>query len=96
MYVDEKKHGEVVVDAVGQAMLDAAKYIEKQGWCQYTIRDKKDRVCLIGAFHALGTLIVWPEVARKMGFSFAHDPVIWNNAPGRTAEEVIARLRQFA
>lgn len=90
-----------------QLLRDAADRIARDGWCQGKYADGRRR-CLLGA---IGFSIVneIPEenvhaacqvraVLRARGVSVnGHVSIAaWNDAPGRTADEVIALLREAA
>lgn len=82
-----------------QALLDAAQYIRDHGWCQGRFYDG-DRVCLLGAL-IVSTQGRQEYAAAAAALYQANGPVSsdahdWNDAPGRTKEEVIAALEQAA
>ena len=90
------------LDEVGKVLDAAADYIEGYGWCQYKLEDGRGRACLMGAL-----LRVWSDetiehryavldrLAGLLGRS-VNSIALWNDAPGRTKEEVIAALRGAA
>ncbi len=68
-------------------------YIHKHGWCQFALQDNRGRVCLTGGFLYSGVsehpegqaaFTLLDTQARITTLSVAH----WNNAPGRTVEDV--------
>lgn len=81
-----------------QVLLDAAKIV-RQGWCQKAI-ERDGAYCAIGAMNmaefgdafsckgnsAYGKL--WDAVGGSVA--------TWNNAPGRTAEEVASTMEKVA
>lgn len=79
----------------------AADYIEAHGWCRDDYEDFASQVCLIGALGQAACsdaeMGERDPLARKaldeMGFDTPESAVSWNDAPERTKEEVIARLR---
>lgn len=90
-------------------LLKAAALIEDRGWCQGTQKDARGRMCAIGAINeAEGNL----DDGRCMPITKAgleankrlcavvspgdFGPAWWNNADGRTAEEVISTMRRIA
>jgi hypothetical protein len=85
---------EVQLEPWRQHLLDAAQYIREHGWCQRTIRDEEGRVCLIGALQSVEGWenSVAPTMLRRIISCIPS----WNNAPGRTKEEVIAALEGAA
>ncbi len=99
MYLDEKKSGETI-DAVGEVLLRAADYMEKHGHCKFKLKNVYGAVCFNGALiEALrgygpdtdcGT---YRAATKRCGFADSNESARWNNAPERTAADVIARLR---
>lgn len=78
----------------------AADYIEEHGWCQHITHAPDGQVCLYGALlrtspysQAVGALV---ELGRTLGADPTRSAVMWNDAYGRTKEEVIAFLREQA
>lgn len=75
----------------------AAQIIERDGWCQDVLVDELGRVCAVGAIdkaqtgdpEAMGGNY---EPIQKLENLIGADVVNWNNAPERTAEEVIDML----
>ena len=90
------------LDEASKVLLRAADYIEKWGWCQYDLRDARGRVCLMGAIYSVaGEQGLMKDAIEKTLFafnSFADGPLpsTWDDAPGRTKEEVCAKLRSVA
>jgi hypothetical protein len=103
MYVEEKKQGEVEIDEVGKILLDAADYIELYGWCQKAYQNGLGNVCIMGALlhvvqwpdHLQGWEItgILPRLTKYLGVTRVDN---WNDAPGRTNEQVVAALRGAA
>jgi hypothetical protein len=94
------------VDEDAAVLLRAAEIIEERGWCQ-EYPDAAGRVCAGRAIMlALGLKSGWAGneqeriVRHRLGFSAAWflsgALANWNDAPGRTAAEVIDRLRSAA
>ncbi len=77
----------------------AADLLERDGWCQGRFSTFARRRCLSGALMAADR---WgsPAVQQVQKQVLVHTgtwcPSQWNDAPGRTADEVIALLRQVA
>lgn len=80
-----------------QIRLEAAAVIEKAGWCQGGLTDRRGRVCLLGAMmlaaDSLGAnrgdmALAWVELDREAGEALPR----WNDAPSRTKEEVLDLL----
>ena len=112
MYVEEKKLGETNIDNVGMVLLEAADYIEWHGWCQDRVESPGGAVCALGAIcHATNDLVaqrllafsppnILARLKKVIGVARLdeswHDIQNWNDAPGRTKEEVVAALRGAA
>lgn len=106
MFVEEKKQGEVELDAANQLLLKAASVLEKRGlWKHWFAEPGGIRLCMIGALRVAqhGK----PEVAnygvgdiarRRLRAKLGPDdaPAQWNDEPERTKEEVVAMLRAVA
>lgn len=84
-----------------QQLLDAAALIEARGHCKHT-RLSEGRFCVLGAISQVVTGNPWKlfsenepcaTFARHLG---VRAPALWNNAPDRTAEDVIMALRECA
>lgn len=103
--------GEVRVDEIGAKLLRAAEIIEERGWCQGRQEDDQGRVCFHGAIsiawhgrtHGTVPRDVYLERIQPILVALGVDPqeiefgaASWNNAEGRTKEEVQAALRQAA
>jgi hypothetical protein len=72
--------------------LRAADAIERDGWTQGTEKDEQGRMCLTGALRECsqpGDWLLAREVYRRR--DRAED---WNDADGRTVEQVLAELRR--
>lgn len=93
-------------DAVGQCLLDAAERIRSRGWCQKRLCAMDGSLCLVGAIFGLneeaeGMLPFRKQLSEVESKArvlmedndFGPD---WNDAPGRTKEEVIAALETIA
>lgn len=86
------------LDEVSLTLLRAADYIEERGWCQLRYHTRAGHVCAYGAILSIEGDI---SVRRKaeVRFSRFHDVLSmenYNDAPGRTKEEVVAALRAAA
>ncbi len=96
---------------IGKVLSEAADLIERDGWCQETYEDYRGRRCMDGALIAvMGDTHVklndveaalsahLPQVTSiHVAAPHAWAPVIaWNDAEGRTQEEVVAKLREVA
>ena len=101
------KHLAKELDKADLLLLKAADALETFGHCKYRLRDDQGRMCLVGALlfaktgkshfpddkFVASSIIRVPflRIEKSVG-----EPVSWNNAPERTAEEVIATLRRVA
>lgn len=87
--------------------LKAAEVIEERGWCQRAFQQRDGSVCLIGALSVVLTgaatadsaaLKPYRDTVASLGFMTDiggfMSAVAWNDAPERTKEEVLARLRE--
>lgn len=79
----------------------AADLLEEFGWCQLDDGSKASgSMCLIGSVRAAaGDLGFNEALALRSVYASPAIPSLpmhWNDAPGRTREEVIARLREAA
>lgn len=72
----------------------AAEIIEKRGWCQGGIGMHGKRVCAFWAIEFAGGATM--AHIRKMNAATGMSIAAWNDAPGRTKEEVIAVLRELS
>lgn len=102
-----QKHLQPMSDAVTRALLRAADEIERRGWCQH-VGTFQGAVCMEGGLlcalgkdpseffpTGLGTDAFdrLCQSLKRDGFRAPHE---WNDMPGRTKEEVVAKLRAVA
>ena len=73
-----------------QALLIARDMIER-GWCQGRYQDEADNVCLAGAINAAAAKISIWTIPIYLLFDES-SLFVWNDAPGRTKEEVLALI----
>lgn len=104
MFVEHKEAGEVKeLDEAGKLLLKAASYIETHGWEQYSYGRAGGPACLRGAV----IFSTDPEnVALRRQALARVDATIgdghfgvsmgWNDQRGRTAVEVVSKLRAVA
>ena len=90
------------ITKTARVLLAAADLIERDGWVQGITRCHAGR-CMIGAVSdaAPARFDLWPAIERineTLGRPFADPATVayWNDAPGRTRDEVVALLRQAA
>lgn len=92
------------LDEIGKALLDAAEALRRDGWCQGYLHDPYGGHCLLGAIDIARRRVVIADpglLLRMMERLSAHLPpgdriMRWNDAPGRTVEEVISVLERAA
>lgn len=89
---------DLLVDEVGRVLLAAADYIEAHGWCQGRVEDDAGNVCAIGGIDKACNGYWIRANTRERFRSYLGRGLIsnWNNAPGRTKEEVVHALRSAA
>lgn len=89
-----------------QCLLDAANRIRKKGWCQGMGVNRWGEMCALGAIGSIDASTTARTMAARMlvrylnappyvGYPSVHIPA-WNDASGRTKEEVIAALEGAA
>lgn len=85
------------IDEVGETLLRAADLLETEGWCQKSGRKDGKRCAAVAIEDAAPSYEVedsaWLRVYRALGGTSI---VCWNDAPGRTQEDVTAFLRSVA
>jgi hypothetical protein len=106
MFVEEKRQGEVAVplEPWRQVLLDAADSIERLGWIQHALGTGSGPRCVLGAIHFAGAERgsgwLWTgtiDAVTKMHAALGRNNLpVWNDAPGRTKDEVLALLRRVA
>lgn len=87
-----------LLTAEAKLLLDAADCIEKYGWCQGHAQDDKGRVCVLGAMvYGAASYEDWQRAIDKIiRQTNVLEIASWNDAPGRTMEEVVSMLRAAA
>jgi hypothetical protein len=83
-----------------EILLKAAEHLERHGWRQGDYGTLNEPCCAHGAMFAVTDFHADESArieAKRMFSRFINAPSIdWNDAPGRTANEVIAALRGAA
>lgn len=105
MFLETKREGEAkTADLWRDLLLRAADAIEKFGHAKNALCEPSGAMCAIGALNfadrgsavtgqdSSANLSAWTHLCRAVGGSV----VEWNNAPGRTAAEVVATMRAAA
>ncbi len=110
MYLEEKRELDQPVKPIEpwrQRLFEAADLLEREGWCQGMLHDDYGRHCTVGAINRISKMNDALEAIRKLAFSVygggvcwssecSGHLVCWNDQPGRTADEVIERMRSVA
>lgn len=87
-----------------QILERAAALIEQRGWCQLHFEDKDGRLCLDQALRLASQDVEheWRHEVRTQARALLYplisgsSVVLWNDAPRRTQDEVVAKLREAA
>ena len=110
MFVETKREGEVatpvdLTEAWRAILLSAADFLECHRWIQANFADGTGGYCVRGAIYSASGydgsmsnnrsiyLMARAKFTKFLGIEDCHD---WNDAPGRTKEEVITALRAAA
>ncbi len=93
---DEKV--EVELDAISRNLLRAVDYIQQHGWCQGEAFGPNGTVCMLGALDKTrGHAITYLKAIDRLIPLIGGIPINrWNDAEGRTKDEVITKLREAA
>jgi len=95
----------MTVPSPAQILADSATYIEQHGWIQGDAENRRGEVCALGA---IGRVSYAPEIPKDARWdlydeavellsSYLHKEIIqWNDALGRTAEDVITAMKEAA
>ena len=81
--------------SIDEFLEQAREVLITKGWIQHSCVDDTGRVCLIQALWDVGEG-TWMEPYEYLQQRLGEVPIIWNDAPGRTVDEVIAMLREEA
>ena len=84
------------LDEASKVLLRAAEYIEEHGWCQHDLVEMSGRVCLMGAIYSVAKEDDARAALDMVVNAIGRFPSVWNDAPGRTQAEVVAKLREVA
>ncbi len=97
MFLDEKKLGEEQTrtwEPWRLVLLNAADYIERNGWCQHAER-LGTRACVIGALKQVARGEVYWKAGAELRQGIGASISFWNDEPGQTVENVLETLRSF-
>lgn len=80
-----------------QTLTDAEKaksLLLERGWCQGPYSTIDDPICLVSALWYVTNIDhnAVAQAVEAMGFRSPRDAIQWNDAPGRTLDEVLERL----
>jgi hypothetical protein len=88
------------LDDAGKILWAAADDLEEIGWCQGTLVDRAGRLCVVGALKRHerddNKRALWEARRRLAEYVGVSILPCWNDALGRTKEEVIAACRGAA
>lgn len=96
------------LDEASKVLLRAADYIEEHGWCQNEMHTLDGSACLEGAIQyaisgrlmrfdeGLESANLFCDALTRIDLAVDRPAFKWNDAPGRTKEEVVAKLREVA
>lgn len=73
--------------------LAAARLIERRGWCQGAFERLDGRVCAAGAINRAATSVAWLDFDY---YQTVGSLIPFNDAPGRTKDEVLSALLGLA
>lgn len=93
-----------VIDKTSTILHRAADLIEQRGWCQNSLQDFKGRMCSIGAIQMAESnakmttqaAVKLSNYIQKMNIDRWGLVANWNDAKGRSKEEVVATIRAAA
>jgi hypothetical protein len=73
-------------------LINAKRLIEERGWCQNIGEDAAGRHCILGAMHRVGALNTIEMNAMRRALDLPGNNGIdhWNNAIGRTKQDIFA------
>jgi len=87
-----------IVDKTGECYLKAIEIIEQKGWCQGKLMNNQGEVCMAGAIQmaTYQSVALQGKALKLMHKTLGTLISRWNDAPERTKDEVIAKLREIA
>lgn len=78
------------------ALLRAADYIDKVGWCKHKQVNYRGAVCAVQAIWSVGATHVYYHAVSRFRAHVGDSPTRWNDEKGRTQQQVTAALRAAA
>ena len=80
-----------------EVLLGAAEYLRKYGWIQWETGNHGGPRCALGALESVDIDSVYDDAEYRLLRTVGASSVVkWNDAPGRTVEEVIAAFEKAA
>lgn len=89
-------HTPAELDDLSRALLKAADYIERHGWQQEFLGCGGGPVCVLGGIYYANEGRYYITAAGRLMDSLGGRADQWNDRPGRTQAEVVAKLRAVA
>ena len=78
-----------------QLLLDGAQRV-RRGWCQNRLQDDHGGVCVVWALNVIGSGKAVFEASEALSSHVGGNIVVFNNTPGRKAEEVASAMEAAA
>lgn len=95
----------MITDA-GHTLREAAEYISEHGWTQGDLSNSEGGVCALGALNCVAGIgnirahdaatALWDYLDLRDSLTALHPVAVWNDAPERTAEDVILAMKRAA
>lgn len=91
-------HEPAVLDEASELLLQGASRLERLGWCQNSVGGLFDGpTCMVGSLIVRDPSAAFMKAWRRLDMSVeGGSSTAWNDKPGRTKEEVVAKLRAVA
>ena len=98
-------HTPANLDEESRLLLRAAEVIEHRGWCQNEYTTSDGRLCVLGAVKTARGLSprddedaddLVEKACERLYNAVGNRVHLWNDRPGRTQDEVVAKLRAVA
>ena len=90
MFVDEKRFGEAQTETWQDRTI---ALLRERGWKQHGYGVPDGPYCLAGAIIANGEIVDTDRILDRLRERLGMPVWQWNDAPGRTVEQVLALLR---
>jgi hypothetical protein len=79
-----------------EILLKAADLLAERGWTQGVLEDYEGRMCAAGAVYNVTCNSSAALELLQAHIGFSDNIAAWNDAPGRTAEDVILAMKRAA